>query len=370
MKSVYLLTGNDTAAITAAARRLVESIAGKEPDDFALEIHREQDDRAAQDVIHELIGSLLTPPFLGDKKTLWLQCPTLLELEGGAAELKRQEPAAVAFARLVDIINNRFPPHACLVISGPGADARRQLCKSCAAHGEVRQFRKPDMLKWAWRGEMAGIIRQLLAEFGMTLTPESIEYLVEAVGTDTGRLRAEIEKLYCYAGERPTISDVKELCASARETHFFALANAFGERDLRATLVATAQLYAHADDSERLALHQVRYLGKYFTELLHARVFMDRFKIRAGPALLSKIQGLTEAETALFQHSPILTKTDGQLKMIASQATKYSVAQLVQAVAVLAETDRRLVSASVSKRLVLEQTVMAILGDNGQPVRR
>jgi len=67
---------------------------------------------------------------------------------------------------------------------------------------------------------------------GLSLQPEALDLLVEALGADIARIAVEIEKLALYAGTR-TVSadDIANLVPDARSTTIFALVNALGRRD-------------------------------------------------------------------------------------------------------------------------------------------
>ncbi len=359
MKPVYLVTGSDWSAIRGEAAKVVGQLTGGSDDAFALEVYKESDDKNPEEIVSDLLSSLKTPSFLGGSKTVWLQHVGFLASESTARD-KKKDPLVAALAQLAAFIADAYPDDIQLVISGAGASPAKPLYKACSSVGKVLQFTKPDLRQRNWRRDVQLVIRRELDNRGMVLSPASVDYLVEVVGVDTERIACEIEKLICYAGERPTYDEVATICVGNREAVFYALSNAVGERNIAAVFKTISQILGHSRDPENLVVGQVRFLARFFTELLHAKVLMSVFGVRYGMQLPDRLEHLSSDERGPYTNNLMFTKKAGQMKMIAKQAERFTGQELVHAINLLADADRRLVSSNLSNRLILEKLTLEI----------
>ncbi len=113
----------------------------------------------------------------------------------------------------------------------------------------------------------AEFAEQYAARLGWRLTPEALRNLDIFVGNAARELSSEIQKLICYASERPdktiTGEDVLEAVAVLKEYDVFALQKAIAERNLRqATGIALKIL-----DKEGTPLPIVNYFTLFFVRL-------------------------------------------------------------------------------------------------------
>ena len=122
--NVFLVSGTDEATICAETEKLVRQYAGADPDAFSLDIVREQDGVATSEILNQVVRSVQSPPFLGGRKTVWLQDFSGFALEGAK---NSSGPEGAAFRALCDIINNGVPDDIVLIMNGLGADQRKGL---------------------------------------------------------------------------------------------------------------------------------------------------------------------------------------------------------------------------------------------------
>ncbi len=362
MYSIYLITGDDDARIRAEAKKRIEQLSKTSGDQFALEVHKESDDLLPQQVIDDVVISLLTPPFLTPQKLIWLQNISFLSDEGGDAALQKRIPLALAFAKLAETIGTHDSGDIMLIISGPGADPKKRLYKACKEKGNVTFLTQPNLRKKRWRQEVSQLIDAEVSEHGMQLSRESKEYLIDVVGVDTGRIKSEVEKLHCYAGSQVTFEQVREICVGNREANYFALSNAFGERNINSVFKTIAQLVDRTKESEYMIIGQIRFLAGFFNEMLQAKLLMTYLKIRSGANLTQRVKALGAQIKPELKGVSILSKPDWQVKNVAAQASRYSGPELVRAIGLLAKADKNLVSSTLSSRMILEMLAIQIVG--------
>jgi DNA polymerase III subunit delta len=128
-----------------------------------------------------------------------------------------------------------------------GAEVKKDgpLAKACAKRGDVLLYdtpRKRDLPAW---------VAKQFEQLGAGAERSACRLLVEMVGDDAERLRAEIEKLAVWSsGEPITESDVELLAPVSAAMSVFALNDAWGRRDTAAALAAVESLLERSGGRE------------------------------------------------------------------------------------------------------------------------
>ncbi len=365
--AIFLVAGNDEAAIEAEAKALVARLAGADPEPGALEAFRERDDLASGELLQQTIAALLAPPFLLEHKTVWLHKTSGFAMEVGKKGAAKSADAQ-APARLAEVVSAGLPPGIRLVVSGPGAektfgDAFRQ------AGGQVKLCQKPDPKDRNWQAAMAGLIRTRAKEKGVVLESEAVECLVDALGVDTLRLDGELEKLACHAGERKTVSasDVLMLCrGEGGEVAAFALQEAVGQRSLPAVWGELQAALEREKDPEAAVLPLLRGLHGQFRSLLQIRVFLQEHREVHSAEVLKRcaesLSGEARAE-ALRRGFEFVTFHPFRLQKMYPMAQRYSGTELVRAIPLLRDAYQKCVTGGASnKQVLLEDLVVRLVG--------
>lgn len=360
--NVFLVTGNDPALVAAETARVVREAAGIDPDPFALEVVREADGSAPEEVLRQVARAVQTPPFLGGRKTVWLRDFSGFAADSAAAKTKTAEAAALR--DLAELIEKGISAEVVLVMDGPGVDQRKPLAKACQARGRVIVCERPNLRQRQWRDDMSAVIRRRADERGVSLAAEVVEYLTDCLGTDTARVESELEKLICYAGgpdQAITREAAEALCQGQAEELPWALTNALGRRDLPEALrVIGVLLQQDSRDDGAVARSLLGQMGRFFRELLEAKVFMAERRLRSPQAMVNALLGLTPEEKARCLAAG-LTIVDGSPyrgRPLAEQAGLYSGPELVAALRGLRDAFLRCVTAGVPERVALEEIVM------------
>src|SRR4029077_6697715 len=123
-------------------------------------------------------------------------------------------------------------PSTVLALVGDGVKRDSVLAKAVAQKGQVLAYdvTKKQLPEW---------VAEQFARLGASADRDACRALVEAVGDDVGDLASEIQKLATWAGgEQITRATVEELAVGGAETPIFAVTDAWGRRDVAATLRA------------------------------------------------------------------------------------------------------------------------------------
>jgi DNA polymerase-3 subunit delta len=176
---------------------------------------------------------------------------------------------------------------------------------------------------------------------GLSIEPDALDLLVEALGADIARIAVEIEKLALYAGAR-TIStdDIANLVPDARATTIFALVNALGRRDRTRALELLDTL-----TSEGI------YLPLALTFL------STQFRL----AMAAREAGLKSAQQVQAHFTRMGVPMWGsRADQVWQTVAKFGKPQLERAMKLISETDRGLRDARPDDRLVMEQFLLKL----------
>src|SRR5437667_150596 len=212
LKPVYLLTGTDRPKIGVALQRLRARIG----EDATEHLH------AAEASGEDAVAACNALGLFGGEARL-------VVVDGvetwKAADVKELASYLIAPA-----------PTTVLALVGDGIKRDSALAKAVAKAGQVLAYdvSKKQLPEW---------VAEQFTRLGASADRDACRALVEAVGEDVGDLASETQKLATWAnGEPITRATVEELAVERAETAIFAVTDAWGRRDVAATLRATESL--------------------------------------------------------------------------------------------------------------------------------
>jgi DNA polymerase III subunit delta len=228
-------------------------------------------------------------------------------------------------------------PTTVLALVADGVKKDSALAKVVAKAGDVLAYdvSKKQLPEW---------VAEQFARLGVSADRDTCRALVEAVGDDVGDLASEIEKLATWAGgEQITRAIVEQLAVGRAETPIFAVTDAWGSRDVGATLRATESLLDRSHRSRsgeliRIVASLVGHVGR----------------VRKISRLADEGVRTSEIASRLKIHPFVAEKS-------AKQARNYSPDELAQATVRLAELDAGAKGGSrLPPELQLERTLVEI----------
>lgn len=366
--NVFLLSGNDSTLIHAEANKLLKAVAGDNPDPFALEIFQEGDAGPTATMLHSMLRSLKSPPFLGAHKTVWLKHFTGFAAEG---EKKGGDSVGAPLRELAELINSGIGQDIVLLMDGVGIDRRRALAKACEARGELRLYNQPDRKKTGWERSMMAYIQQAAADKGLQLRENVCSFLVDVVGTDTSRIDAELEKLICYCGgtdRAVTMADAAAVCTGQAEEMTWVLGNALGGRNLVKVLQVVNTLLGQEKDDDRAARSLIINAANYFRESLRIRIFMTERRLRGGATLKRHLENMnSEEKNALVAEGMSFANYHPyRAQILADESGRYAPAEMIDAIRVLRDALWQCMSSATAARVSLENALIRIVGSAGR----
>jgi DNA polymerase-3 subunit delta len=216
-----------------------------------------------------------------------------------------------------------------------GGDLKGSTLPALAAKaGEVLAYEIPrprDLPSW---------VRAQFERLGVAVDAEGARALVEVVGEDATALASEVDKLAAWSGGEPVgRREVELLAAPAHEASQWAIMDAWGARDLTASLSA-----CHAD-LER-----------------GAEPFLVAMRLGSQVTLVRQVQLLQEEGLGARDIAKRLRKHEFPVRKALGHAENYSRDELDEAVVRLAQLDAALKGASrLAGELELERALIEIV---------
>lgn len=360
--NLILITGDDEELIRKKTAEIIKSAAGEEPDDFSLDIIKETDDSTPVQLLTDVIKSVQTPSFFG-KKTVCLANCEFLDQEGNKTD---NAPIPKQIRALASLISEGVPSDIILIISGSGVDSRKTLFKACKGqNADIHNFKKLQ-LTGKWKDQITALIRQQAREKGLNFQHNAIEYLTEVIGTDSGRISSELEKVACACVGKDSIGlkDIADICVGNSSTAFWAFSNALGDRNLKQTIRAIENILHQTKDPEAAVMGLLYQTAGHFKLLLKGKLFMQMAGLKSPDQVQQFLNRISPADKEKYKSNEFSRLHPFRALNLAKSAQKYSGQELIEAIKLFTETNRTLVSSPVSRRLLLERLATAIIKGN------
>jgi len=312
----------------------------------------------------KLREALQTLPFFGGGKAIWLRDCNFLGDER-AAQTSDVTETLTELAQELKV----FPWQSVrLLVSAGKVDKRKTFYKTLEKLGRIESFDGWSVNDKDWAEQAELWARKAIQTREKQIGEDALAELITRVGPHPRQLDSEIEKLALFIGERNEITeaDVNTICVRNKISRAFALGDALGNRNLPALLRCLDQelweMQFAKDKSEIGMLYglisKVRALLMLKEMLregwLKATENYHNFKAQLERVPASKLP--TDK-----RYNPLALNPFVLFKAL-PQVRNYSEAELVSAMDLLLRANQRLVSSALDERLVLQQTLVQIVG--------
>lgn len=321
---LYVLYGQEQMLVKQYTKRLLDAVAGKEPNDFNMHVFRGDID------LDEFAAAMQVVPFMSEYNCVLLEDIFFDRLDDKPLELLRDicKTAALPTVLIVSMPSNV-----------PTRKKAESTFKSIVAFAEKKgaalncEKMKPAVLeqyvvKWA-------------KENGKLISRYNANHLIDLCGEDLTRIKNELAKVSAYAkAEEISADDIDKLVAVTLENSVFDLSNAIiSGRGERAYQVLDNLFYQKEEPVMLL----------YFLY----QPYIDAYRMRVGAEC-----GLTKERVAAdFDYK----KRAFALEKSARATSRMSTDALRKSLSVLAEADMTFKSVSVNERVYLEQVIARLL---------
>lgn len=311
---------------------------------------------AALAAIDGCMAAIATLGFFSTEKVIWLRdVAFFMETPVGRSEAVKQK-----LRDLGTILARGLPAGVRMLVTARKVHKLSAFYKTCQKHGSVHEYSIPERPRDAERYAQQAV-SGLAKSAGVAMTADAGAALVARVGTDTGCLAGEIEKLTLYVADRKTITvkDVRAAASTSGEADIWELADALGNRDLPTCLQLLRKLLSQKTGAPGI----LRILEMKIRELLVFRACSDRKWLGGHErgAVWSEVPAEVDALFGqMYKRDPRATHPY-RAGIVAGQAMKFTPRALWRCQELLVSAHEALVSRSLPEGTVLELLLVEAL---------
>lgn len=350
MGQFYWIYGSDEQAVKKRAAALAEKIAENKSQ---CDIETISGDTGKyEDILQELINDLQTPPFLTPEKVVFLRYFTAID--------KFCSSADDLTADAVDLILNADESvHVILECIQNTPDMRKSTAKKLKAAATVEIYDTLKSTDKNFAAMRSDVIREKIQERSKSIDPDALKFLVETLGTNSGILDNELDKLCTYLGndeKRITLDICRTLCARTPESVIYFFTGSLLDKDIKSSLSTLSDLLRSGEAEIRIMAS----VNNAITDAVKSRNAMAELNIdpsRLHPGTFNSIPADTKER---FPENALLKMHPYRAFKVCESAAKWDPANLAKALKTAAEANLALVSGNGTPRLVLEQMVLKI----------
>ncbi|HXU79248.1 MAG TPA: DNA polymerase III subunit delta [Methylomirabilota bacterium] len=317
--------------------------------------------------------ALQTLPFFGSGKAVWLQNCNFLGDERTASAQAVTESLAELAQELKDFSFDNVR----LLISAGKVDKRKVFYKTLDKLGTVETLAGWSVDDRDWAAQAEEWARKALRSRGKEISEETLSELITRVGPNARLLDSEIEKLTLYTGERKQIEsdDVATICTRNRTARAFALGDALGDRDLpRLLRRLDEELWEVKLDSRKSEIGLLYGLISKVRTLIFLKEMINEGWIKPVAdygRFKAQLERVPTAELPQDRRFNPLANNPYMLYKALPQVKHYRQDELIRAMDLLLQCNRRLVSSSLDDSLVLQQALVEIVASpDASPANR
>jgi DNA polymerase-3 subunit delta len=256
------------------------------------------------------------------------------------------------------------------LISGSKPDKRRSFYKTVEKLGSVESFNALSSDDKDWAGKAESEALRLFRAGNKDIADNALAELVTRVGPNLRALANEVEKLSLYIGARPEVllADVQTMTTPQKLAKAFALGEALGERDLAKLLrVLDQELWEIRTgvDKKKSEIGLLYGLISKVRALLMLRELRDQGLLKPARDYNSFKAQLDRLPTTSLPDDKRFNPLAGHpfvLFQAARQAENYTVPELIRAMDTLLGANVKLVSSGLDEAMVLQQSLVEIVG--------
>lgn len=362
LAQICAVVGSDESEVKRVARARADELTPPGGGDFGCDIIDGVADYAdaAAERIHQTIEALLTFPFFGGEKLVWLKSATFLADDPTG----RAQAVTDALEKLAETLSSGLPESTRFLLSAVGVDKRRTFYKTLGKLGKVEVFDKLDAGKSGWEQDAAEVVERSARERGLRLSADALELFTLYTGGERRVIENEIEKIDLYLGptrREVNADDVRLLVPLSRAGIVFELGNALAERNLHRALELLDQLLFQGESAIGILLVA---LIPTVRNLLVVKDLMARHRLQrpAQPFFFGKtLERLPAEATAHLPRKKDGTVNAFSLGIAASHVQRYTLPELRLALEACLAANIQLVTSGLEPKIALCQLLVKII---------
>jgi DNA polymerase-3 subunit delta len=362
LPAICAVIGTDDVEVGKIARELAAQMAPPDAGEFGSDVIDGTADNADQatDRIGKTLDALLTLPFFGGAKLVWLKGATFL----GDTQTGRAAAVDDGLRHLGDLIEKGLPQDVRFLLSAFEVDKRRSFYKRLAKVGDVRVYDRLDTSRGGWEEAAESMVRTKATELGLQFDQAALGYFVQATAGDRRQIEMGLDKISLFLGgesRRIDLALARSLAPETRAAVIFELGNALQRRDAATCFELIDRLLAQKESGVGILLASV---VPTVRNLLIAKGLMIRHKIKRPMGRYDFSNAVERLPADATEHLP--RKKDGGvntygLGLAAAEAHRFSESELVGLMTACLSALEELVTSGGTERLILGKLVGKIM---------
>jgi DNA polymerase-3 subunit delta len=309
--------------------------------------------------IDETRQSLLTLPFFGGDKLVWLKNANFL----ADTVLGRSAAVTDALDRLQSTLTEGLPPGVKFLLSAIDVDKRRAFYKTLTKLTDIELFDKLDSGRSGWEEAAGALIHTRARALNLRLGPDAVELLAMLTGGDSRQVDNELEKIDLYLGPArrdASVDDIRSLVPLSRSGVIFELGNALAARQPARCFALVEQLLKQGENAVGILLVAI---VPTIRSLLLVKDLMHRHRLSPPQAPWFFTGALNKLPPEATDHLP--RKKDGTLNayalgIAAVHARRFELTELRSLFQACLTANIRLVTSSLDERIVLADLIARV----------
>lgn len=350
MGKIYLIYGSDEQSVKKNASALAAEIIENSNGQCDLETVS-GDGAKYEDIMQEFINDLQTPPFLTPEKLVYLKYFIYADKLLGSSD----ESAQTALELL---LNQEENIHVIIECTQNPPDMRKSNAKKLKNIAEVIVCDAIKSTDKNFTVIRSAEIKDRLQNEGKSIAPDALKFLVDTLGSNSGVLNNELEKIITYMGDdtKVTLDICRMLCARTPESVIYFFTGSLLEKNLKSSLSTLSDLIQSGEAEIRIMASVNNSLSDLVKSLnAMAELGIDPNRLHAGT-----FNSIPVDMKEKYPNNPLLKMHPFRAFKVCESAVAWDTRKLAKALKIAAETNLSLVSGNGNARMQLEQMVLKI----------
>jgi DNA polymerase-3 subunit delta len=355
---IHAVVGSDESEVKRAAKEIAAKLTPPDAGEFGSDIIDGQADNADQAAtrIHQTVEALLTVPFFGGDKLVWLKSANFL----GDNVLGRAAAVLEALEKLTATLSAGLPENVKFLLSATEIDKRRSFYKTLGKLAKVEVFDKLDTGRSGWEEAAMRLAEDRASAHGLNFSGDALELFALLTGGESRQIDNELEKIDLYLGperRKVGVADVRLLVPLSKAGVIFELGNALAQRDIAGAMQLAAQLLEEGESAIGILLVAIIPTVR---NLLVVKDLMQRHRLNR-PQMPFHFSGtLNRLPESATQHLP--RKKDGTvngyaLGIAACHAHRFELDELRELFDACLDANVRIVTTQLDAQVLLSELI-------------
>ncbi|HBM15648.1 MAG TPA: hypothetical protein DD381_04790 [Lentisphaeria bacterium] len=362
MKNLILITGNDELSIKREALAVSSSLKESLVDSSSFEtIDASSEGKKISEAVGAFLDSVNTPSFFSDSRVIFFKnVPFEMLLE---SEKKPKDNSTLKDILLETFKRELTNENLRILVSGPGLQKKSALYKFFKDNCQLIELNEISSTDVDFQANQTLKIREFFRKENKRIDRDAVEYIINASGSNSGRLSAELEKVSAYTEGKQTVEveDCKAICSKTYEMAVWAYSEAIASKNLREALYSLNILIENPQPKDKSSpeLPLLYTAVRKFKEILNMKATAQKLGIRGIQNYNTFKAKIESVDKSLLPGSIASIHPYKAFKSY-EQSIKFKEKELAEIFSALLDANIELVSGNQTLRLVLENLTSLI----------